>query len=81
LTTPRRHRGVSRPVLLAVAVSISLFSLYAQDSLYIKEHYNKSEFYITMRDGIRLFASVYAPKDTTQQYPIILNRTPDSVGP
>lgn len=34
-----------------------------------------------MRDGIRLFTSVYAPKDTTAQYPIILSRTPYSVGP
>jgi len=55
--------------------------IHAQDSLYIKEHYTKSEFTIPMRDGVKLFTSVYAPKDTTQDYPIILNLTPYSVGP
>ena len=34
-----------------------------------------------MRDGIRLFTSVYVPKDQTQRYPILLLRTPYSVGP
>jgi uncharacterized protein len=58
-----------------------VFHAAAQDSVYVKEHYTKSEFTITMRDGVRLFTSVYAPKDTTRQYPIILNRTPYSVGP
>jgi hypothetical protein len=58
-----------------------LFSVRAQDSVYVKERYTKSEFTITMRDGVKLFTSVYAPKDTSRQYPIILNRTPYSVGP
>lgn len=29
-----------------------------------------------MRDGIKLFTSIYIPKDTTLRYPIMLNRTP-----
>jgi len=34
-----------------------------------------------MRDGVRLFTSVYVPKDTSQRYPILLTRTPYSVAP
>jgi putative CocE/NonD family hydrolase len=34
-----------------------------------------------MRDGARLFTAVYTPKDTSEQYPLLLNRTPYSVGP
>jgi putative CocE/NonD family hydrolase len=36
----------------------------------------KEEVYIPMRDGVRLFTSVYAPTDTSQAYPILLWRTP-----
>jgi uncharacterized protein len=34
-----------------------------------------------MRDGIKLFTSVYTPKDTSRAYPFLLTRTPYSVGP
>jgi predicted acyl esterase len=34
-----------------------------------------------MRDGVRLFTSVYVPKDTSQKYPILIQRTPYSVAP
>ncbi len=34
-----------------------------------------------MRDGVKLFTSVYIPKDKTQTYPILLNRTPYTVQP
>ncbi len=34
-----------------------------------------------MRDGVKLFTSVYVPKDRSTTYPIMLNRTPYSVGP
>ncbi|NNK47665.1 MAG: hypothetical protein HKP01_02190, partial [Gemmatimonadetes bacterium] len=40
------------------------------------ERLSKTEAYITMRDGVRLFTSFYVPKDTTQTYPILLMRTP-----
>ncbi|MDQ3845991.1 MAG: CocE/NonD family hydrolase [Bacteroidota bacterium] len=50
---------------------------------YVKEHYNKFEYQIPVRDGIKLFTAVYVPKDAseTARYPIMLNRTPYSVGP
>jgi putative CocE/NonD family hydrolase len=34
-----------------------------------------------MRDGVKLFTAVYVPKDFSQSYPIIMQRTPYSVGP
>ncbi|HWC95496.1 MAG TPA: CocE/NonD family hydrolase [Candidatus Sulfopaludibacter sp.] len=48
---------------------------------YTQAHYTKYEYRIPMRDGVRLFAAVYIPKDTSQQYPIIMQRTPYNVGP
>ena len=48
---------------------------------YIREHYTKFEFNIPMRDGIKLFTAIYAPKDDRQKYPILLTRTPYGVRP
>jgi len=48
---------------------------------YIKAHYTKHEFPIPMRDGVRLFTSIYAPKNEGEKYPILLNRTPYTVAP
>lgn len=52
-----------------------------QDSLFIRQHYTKVERRIEMRDGVRLFTSIYMPRDTTRRYPILLQRTPYSVRP
>jgi putative CocE/NonD family hydrolase len=48
---------------------------------YLREHYTKSEHRIAMRDGVKLFTSVYTPKDDSQTYPILLTRTPYSLKP
>src|SRR5687768_14225304 len=53
----------------------------SQDSLWIRENYYKIERYIPMRDGIKLFTSIYIPKDTTEQHPILMRRTPYSCAP
>jgi putative CocE/NonD family hydrolase len=53
----------------------------AADSTWFREHYTKKEIYIPMRDGVRLFTIVYAPRDNAAQHPILLNRTPYSVAP
>lgn len=52
-----------------------------EDSLYIVENYEKHEYQISMRDGVKLFTAVYAPKDKSKKYPIILFRTPYCVCP
>ena len=48
---------------------------------YTQAHYTKHEYRIPMRDGVRLFAAVYVPKDTSQPYPIMMLRTPYNVEP
>jgi putative CocE/NonD family hydrolase len=52
-----------------------------QRAEYIRSHYTKFDYRIPMRDGKKLFTSVYAPKDTSQPYPMLMQRTPYSVGP
>ena len=48
---------------------------------YVKAHYTKYEYRIPMRDGKKLFTSVYVPKDSSQAYPILMDRTPYNVSP
>src|SRR5712671_7860184 len=48
---------------------------------WLAEHYTKYEHRIAMRDGVRLFARVYVPKDDSQPWPIILTRTPYALKP
>ena len=47
----------------------------------VKEHYTKYEYRIPMRDGKRLFTSIYVPKDSSRPYPFLMDRTPYSVSP
>lgn len=46
-----------------------------QDSIYMRQHYDKVEYSIPMRDGAKLFTVVYIPKNKKQKYPVLLNRT------
>lgn len=54
-----------------------------EDSLFIRENYNKYEYQIPMRDGVKLFTAVYVPKDASKnnRYPILMQRTCYSVAP
>jgi putative CocE/NonD family hydrolase len=56
--------------------------LFAQ-STYVQEHFTKKDVYITMRDGVKLFTSIYTPKDASAQnkYPMMMQRTCYSVAP
>ncbi len=64
--------------LLLILVS---FSIFGQGREWIKENYSKKEYRIPMRDGITLFTSVYTPKDTTKDYPVLMIRTPYTAAP
>lgn len=48
---------------------------------YVENNFDKLEVNIDMRDGTKLFTSIYTPKDTSKSYPILLNRTPYTVTP
>lgn len=52
-----------------------------QDSAWIRDNYYKTEQMIPMRDGVKLFTTAYIPKDTTEQHPILMTRTPYSCAP
>ena len=47
----------------------------------VQARYTKREVMVPMRDGVRLFTSIYLPKEATPSHPILLNRTPYGVGP
>ena len=47
----------------------------------IRQNYRKLEVRIPVRDGVKLFTSIYVPKDTSKRYPVLMSRTPYSVAP
>jgi putative CocE/NonD family hydrolase len=59
------------------------FSSFAQneDSTWFVNNYTKLEQYIPMRDGIKLFTSIYIPKDQSSKHPFLMTRTPYSCAP
>jgi putative CocE/NonD family hydrolase len=85
----RRHAPAPTPrPALTLTLTLALAALApapsgvrAQGLTEVKARYTKYEFRIPMRDGARLFTAVYVPKDDSQTYPILLTRTPYSVGP
>lgn len=48
---------------------------------YIQQNYTKIERYIPMRDGVKLFTSIYIPKDNSKPHPFLISRTPYTVAP
>jgi hypothetical protein len=81
-------RGLVVLVLLALASPArAQFSRPYGDSPeraeYIRSHYTKFEYRIPMRDGTKLFTSVYVPNDASpgKRYPVLLTRTPYTVAP
>lgn len=73
--------------LIFSALGLCLFALSSlaqpggADAAYVKDNYTKYEYEVPMRDGIKLFTSVYEPKDTSKKYPIMMDRTPYSIAP
>ena len=52
-----------------------------EDSTWIVNNYTKKEMMVPMRDGVKLFTNVYAPKDASEKHPILIVRTPYSCAP
>ena len=73
--------GVRAAASIALAVAAAAGVAGRQGADYARANYTKFEHRIPMRDGVKLFTSVYVPKDDGQKYPILLSRTPYSVAP
>ena len=68
-------------LLLSFSVLAQAPAPAAEVEFNIREHYTKYEYRIPMRDGKKLFASVYVPKDQSKAYPFLMQRTPYSAAP
>jgi uncharacterized protein len=69
----------SLSALLVMVLPLLVFS--QADSAWIVNNYTKIERMIPMRDGKKLFTSIYLPKDKTEKHPILMTRTPYGSGP
>lgn len=67
--------------LALVLLCPALFAQPPDTAKYIRENYSKTEVAVPMRDGKKLFTSIYTPKDNTRKHPILMLRTPYGVGP
>jgi hypothetical protein len=66
---------------LPAILILGALPVHAQDGGSVQATYSKQEASISMRDGKKLFTSIYVPKDASHPWPIMLTRTPYSVGP
>jgi uncharacterized protein len=88
--TLKNHQPVARGRTFFILAAALLFSMVAArpqgrggdpaGQAYVRSNYTKFEYQIPMRDGVKLFTAVYVPKDTSVTYPIIMQRTPYSIG-
>ncbi len=66
---------------LALLLALPLMALPADAQAdWVRQHYTKMERMVPMRDGVRLFTSVYVPK-APGPHPVLYQRTPYGVGP
>ena len=91
------NRKIKLPLLILSALLVGLFTISAttktlskkvfldnkeiSDSAYVIENYDKYEYQMPMRDGVKLYTIVYIPKDKSQKYPMLMKRTPYSIRP
>ena len=72
-----------KKIIITLFIFVLLLNngLAAKTEFDVRAHYDKSEYKIPMRDGIKLHTVVYSPKDKSQKYPFLMVRTPYSAGP
>src|SRR5687767_2555075 len=70
-----------RTLSALLLVVLPLFAISQADSAWIVDNYTKIERFIPMRDGKKLFSSIYLPKDRSEKHPVLMMRTPYGSGP
>jgi putative CocE/NonD family hydrolase len=73
-------KRITLSLFLAV-ITLAVFAQSSLDSAWILDNYYKIERMVPMRDGVKLFTSIYMPKDTTEKHPVLMTRTPYSCMP
>ncbi len=77
-----RRRCEALLAITAIALGFSALAVDAPvDADWLRAHYTKREVMIPMRDGVKLFTAIYAPRDSSTPNPILLKRTPYSCEP
>ena len=78
----------TKKLLCVLIAMLAVVSTYAQpesnDTItreWVKNHYDKREVKITMRDGVKLHTVIYEPKDRSVKHPILMERTCYSSAP
>ena len=66
----------ARYAIVFAAIGVLTVGLPARQAFDIRANYTKAEHLVPMRDGVKLFTIVYAPKDQARAYPFMLHRTP-----
>ena len=61
--------------LITAVFLLLVVAAQAQTEAYVREHYDKKEVKIKMRDGVMLHTTIYSPKDKSQanEYLQLLN--------
>lgn len=76
-----KHRHMKKNFLFLIAAFLIVSGLWAQEQNSVEANYNKAEYKVEMRDGVKLHTIVYTPKDQSVSYPILMQRTPYSISP
>ena len=72
---------MKRIILLLIVNLLVIPVLQGQANNYVADNYIKKEYQVEMRDGVNLFTIVYTPKDHSEKYPFLMQRTPYSIRP
>jgi putative CocE/NonD family hydrolase len=72
---------MKKTVLLALFLFPLIAAAQNPDSTWFVNNFTKKEVSIPMRDGAKLFTSVYIPNDKSEKHPILITRTPYSCAP
>ena len=70
-----------KKLLLLLLISPIVCIAQNADSVWLVTNYTKKEIMVPMRDGVKLFTSVYIPKSNTEKHPFLMSRTPYSCAP
>ncbi len=70
-----------KKLFFSIGILICLCASGQPDNNFVKNNFTKLDTNIIMRDGIKLYTIIYVPKDSSQTYPFLMERTPYSSGP